>query len=82
MKWKFKLDGDGNERWEARASPLVGRRYQVWPEWSSGFRVAYLDHNYDWHGLEGTWPTATEAKAAAEADNAQRRATVSTKVAL
>jgi hypothetical protein len=75
MRWKFKVDEDGDETWVARASPLVGRRYQVYSEWRPDtFRVAYEDHNYDWHDLEGTWPTETEAKAAAEADNDQRKA--------
>jgi hypothetical protein len=75
MRWKFKVDDDDFERWEAQASPLVGRRYQVYSEWRpDDFRVAYLDHNYDWHCLEGAWPTPAEAKAAAEVDNAQRRA--------
>jgi hypothetical protein len=73
MKWKFKLYDDGDEMWVARASPLVGRRYQIYTEWQGHFRVAYEDHDYEWHVLEGTWPTLAEAQTAAEADHARRK---------
>jgi hypothetical protein len=54
---------------------LVGLRYQIYSEWESDeYEVAFLDDNYDWHCLEGTWLSLAEAKAAAEADNNQRRA--------
>jgi hypothetical protein len=50
-----------------------GGRYQIFPEGFS-FRVEYLDRNYNCRYLEGTWSNLTDAKAAAEADNNQRRA--------
>jgi hypothetical protein len=76
MRWKFKINDDGDEWWVARASPAVGGRYGVYTKWRGNFHVAYEDpeHDYDWRDLEGTWATCTEAKAAAEADHAQRRA--------
>jgi hypothetical protein len=68
MRWKIKVDEDGFKKWVAWVSH--GRRYQVYEDGlTDQFRVAYLDHNYGWHVLEGTWPTKTEAQAAAEAHN-------------
>jgi hypothetical protein len=81
MRWKFKVHEDGDEMWRARA---LGYEYFVYSDWRPNtFKVALQDPDPNpdpapdpdgWSYLEGTWPTAAEARAAAETDYDRRRA--------
>lgn len=68
LKWKRNEPILGT--WGAR---VPGGWYRIFPEGCS-FRVEYLGRDHNCRYLEGTWSNLTAAKAAAEADNNQRKA--------
>jgi hypothetical protein len=75
LKWKTNV-GDTALMGEVRAPPAARCRYSIYPVRPfGGYEVFYVGRGYAEHRLEGTWLDLAAAKAAAEADYDQRRAT-------